>query len=186
MTIDERSLWQAMGDRKKGLFRAKVISPALFSIVYGIYNSFSLGIFWSHVGHTLVPTLGGVASIISTGLYAREMNVEGRSTLGFLRSMAGFIPYTFSLFLMSYLGVYRIWQSLSPLNVWQIVFGLLWIILGYRMLRKFWIITEISGIYLNESKIIERLASVMNRREVLEIYSDEQLGPLLDERVDAG
>jgi len=58
--------------------------------------------------------------------------------------LSGFVPYLYSIYVIAVLGIYGIWLSINPVSIFSIAAGLLWIVLGYYMLRSFWLITELS------------------------------------------
>jgi hypothetical protein len=58
--------------------------------------------------------------------------------------LLGFSPFFFSLYVMGFLGAYTIYTGIVPtLAIWSIIVGLFWIVMGYRMLNQFYLITEI-------------------------------------------
>jgi cytochrome c biogenesis protein CcdA len=61
-----------------------------------------------------------------------------------LVGLSGFVPYFYSVYVMAVLGCYGIWSSIDPLSIFGVAVGVIWILLGYHMLRTFWIITELS------------------------------------------
>ena len=134
---------------KQDLLIAAPTLPAVIAFLYGCYKFFDFGIAVEYYLYTYVPTLGAIVSSICIFLYAdlAFRRIFGRSTRGLpqaLIAFGGFVPYAFSLYLMGFLGVYSLWGLLSNFTIGTLVFGIVWIALGYRMLYTFWIITEIS------------------------------------------
>ena len=134
---------------EQDLLAAKPLLPAVIAFLYGCYKYFDFGIAVEYYLYTYVPTLGAIASSVCIFLYGEmaSRRIFGRSTRGLpqvLIAIGGFVPYAFSLYLMGFLGVYSLWGLLSNFTIGTLVFGIVWIALGYRMLYTFSIITEIS------------------------------------------
>jgi hypothetical protein len=123
---------------------AKVLAPIVAVMIYGTYKFISLGISSDHYLYTYTPVLGGLAAIVGFFVYlhfvSRPRDIRWKNLLISL----GFLPYFFSLYVMSFLGVYTIYTGVIPtLAIWSIIMGVFWIAVGYRMLNQFYLITEI-------------------------------------------
>lgn len=145
MSDGSLTLWQGLSGRERDLFTAKPILPAAIVLAYGVYKFFDLGTAVQHSLLTYVVTVGAAASIICISLYSLAAARPATRGIGaMLVGLSGFVPYFFSIYVMAVLGCYGVWSSINPLSVFGIVAGLIWIALGYHMLRKFWIITELT------------------------------------------
>ena len=179
MDNSELTLWQAMRGRNRDLMAARVALPVLIALIYGIYKFVVLGVTAEHYLYTYLPVIGAVASLVSLMTFSAVVMTEERSVRAMFGALSGFVPYVFSLYLMGFLGGYGIWQSTNPFSIWGVVKGLFWIVLGYRLLRKFWIITEIASIPVsmpvNEMEKILYFKLGMKPKELLPLLADEQV-----------
>jgi hypothetical protein len=145
MTDRSLTLWQGLSGRERDLLTAKPTLPAVILLAYGVYKFFDLGTAVEHSLYTYVVTAGAAASIVCIFLYAVAAARPATRSIGaMLVGLSGFVPYFFSIYVMAVLGGYGIWLSINPLSVFGIIAGFIWIGLGYHMLRKFWIITELT------------------------------------------
>jgi hypothetical protein len=138
---------------KGQILAAEVVTPIIAAMIYGTYKFISLGISWDHFLYTYTPLLGGLVAIagffIYLNLVSKRRTIRWKNLLGLL----GFLPYFFSLCVMSFLGVYAIYRGVIPtLSIWSIIAGLFWIAVGYRMLNRFYLITEIVRRHADISK----------------------------------
>ena len=131
-----------MDDAEKQLLAAKPITPAVVALLYGAYKFFDLGFAIQHYLYTYVPVFGAVVSSICIVLYL-DAGSE-RSIKNMIMGLSGFVPYVFSLYVMGFLGAFSLWGLLSNFTIGTLVFGIVWIFIGYRMLYTFWVITEIT------------------------------------------
>lgn len=131
-----------MSDRERQLLAAKPIVPAVIALLYGAYKFFDLGFAIEHYLYTYVPVFGAVVSSICILLYLHAGSK--RSVKNMIMGLGGFVPYVFSLYLMGFLGAFSLWGLLSDFSIGTLVFGIVWIVIGYRMLYTFWMITEIT------------------------------------------
>ena len=145
--MGEQSLtaWQGMSGRNRDLMTAKPVIPALIALGFGCYKFFDLGTSAEFWPYTYVVTVGGAASIVCIFVFSvAAARPSKRSVAAMLVGLSGFVPYLYSIYVIAVLGIYGIWLSINPVSIFSIAAGLLWIVLGYYMLRSFWLITELS------------------------------------------
>lgn len=120
-------------------------TPAFIAILYGCFNLFALGFGRENYLWTYVLILGGLASIASIMAYmAVAFSPPGRSWAKMFSALSGYIPYFYSLYLLGFLGVYSLWLLVADhFSIGRLFFGIIWTVLGSRMLYTFWIITEL-------------------------------------------
>ena len=133
-----------LSGRDRDLLAAGPSVPAIIALLYGAYKFYDLGFATDNYLYTYVPILGATISVVCVLLYVNLIGKPGRSVIKSLIALSGFIPYAYSLYLMGFLGAYSLWLLLSNFTIGGLVFGLFWIVVGYRMLYTFWKITEIS------------------------------------------
>jgi hypothetical protein len=114
--------------------------PALaVTFLYGTVNVVA-GTDTSRWVDAYIPALGSALSL--AGIFAYTMAMPfGRSLLGMLLALAGFVPYLFALFIIA-LGVGRLYGLLSGFSVGGLVGGIFWLGVGYWLLYWFWVYTE--------------------------------------------
>ena len=134
-----------LSGRDEDLLMAKPLVPAVVAFIYGIYKFYDVGFSTDEYLYTYIPVVGSALSIISVWMYVSSMSVKPkRSISNMLKGYSGFIPYLFSLYLIGFLGLYSLWSLFSSFTFGTFMFGVVWVLLGYRMLYTFWVITEIS------------------------------------------
>jgi hypothetical protein len=116
-------------------------SLAMIPLLYGFYKLYDLGFALEHYPYTYLVIFGALATNAIVPIYAK---ISGKwSVSKMLGAWSGFIPYFFSLYLMGFLGIYGLWGLTSVFSMWTLIFGVVWILVGYRILYTFWLITEI-------------------------------------------
>lgn len=123
----------------------KPVVPALLATLFGVGGLFVYGLSPAFALNTYVLIVGGLMSAFAIVVYMHEiLAVPERSWRATFSALGGIIPYTFSIYLMGYLGIFSFWKSIRDgFTVWLLLTGIVWLLLGYRMLYTFWIITEI-------------------------------------------
>lgn len=126
--------------RNLDLKLAEPSTPAAFALFYGIYKFIDLGVSFDHYLYTYVPVFGSILSIVGIFMFAYAGSKHSKNELSpkyFFMTMVGFIPWAFSIYLIGFLGVYSLWQLIDNFSFWSLVFGISWILIGYRMLSTF-------------------------------------------------
>jgi hypothetical protein len=119
--------------REFDLHAGRALAPTLVFIGYGTVKFFMTGTSLTHWPDTYLAVGGGIASWVAVLLWGAV--VWGKP--GVLRSLcafAAFIPMLYSIYAIAYLGLCTIYRStLVDLSVVGILFGVICILLGYRM-----------------------------------------------------
>ncbi len=119
--------------------------PMIIGTGYGLYQMFKLGVGTVHSLQTYVPLLGGIAAMLGIGAYSRVITKpKVVSWPSALSAMAGFIPYMYGCYLTFYLGFWSLKSQLEGFSLLRLTISLAWIFLGYRSVKKLWILTEVS------------------------------------------
>jgi hypothetical protein len=129
------------GDR----LAARVAVPFVATLVYGTYNLVTLGASSDHYLYTYIPLLGGIAAIAGLLTYYLVV-VTGHGQRSWKNGLVllGFLPYFFSLYIIGFLGVYSMYRGIvGAFSIWSILAGLFWIVVGYRGLNQYYLMTEI-------------------------------------------
>ncbi|HWA70477.1 MAG TPA: hypothetical protein VG821_11675 [Rhizomicrobium sp.] len=110
------------------------IVPAIAGIIYGVIYFFE----YPTPPRTTAAILfvGGIASLIfiQTTIWV-FFSPPGRSWGKALAAISVFIPYLYSLFLMGYLGLWKLWLGISAYHgVLPILVAIFWTSVGWRML----------------------------------------------------
>ena len=115
---------------KGDIIAARIEVPILVVMIYGIVEFIRLGWSQDYYLFTYAPVLGGVAA--SVGLF----------TYFFLVSV--FLPYFHSLYIMGVLGLYTIYEGIiGKFSFWSMIGGLFWVFLGFHLIYRFYLMTEI-------------------------------------------
>jgi hypothetical protein len=117
------------------LAAGQTLAPTAIFIGYGIVKFFSLGTDLTHWPDTYLAVGGGVASWISVFLWG--VILWGQKRVSMLYAVCAFFAFTpmlYSIYGISYLGLYTIYVSIVvSFSIGGILFGLVCVALGYRM-----------------------------------------------------
>ena len=126
-------------DRTATVLMGGVIVPALLTAIYGVVELFRHGVGPSLWPTTYLPLVGGLAAIAALPVHIHTAKApDSRSWLLAAGSLAVFIPYLLSLYVMGFLGAWAIYHAVTshPLEWGHALFGVLWVLVGWRMLFK--------------------------------------------------
>ena len=130
----------AKGDR----VAARVEAPIIAVMIYGIYKFIELGVSLDHYLYTYTPLLGGVAASAGLLTYYFIVARPHKKSWKNLLLLLGFLPYFFSLYVIGFLGLYRIYGGVvGEFSIWSLIVGLFWVVVGYRIINQFYLMTEI-------------------------------------------
>src|SRR6266496_4538418 len=99
-------------------------------------------------GGSSEPTLRlawSVASIIALFAYVRELRpdqLEKRKAIS-IGVLSALIAWAFSVYLCFYLGVWRIVRLPWHFSLRQLLIGLFWVYVGYRLAHWLWLLSEV-------------------------------------------
>lgn len=126
-----------MRDAPVNIERSELIGgvavPATLAAGYGAFRLITGG---DNTVVNVILVSGGLLTLLVIGPYASVISSEERrSWSGALTALGGFIPYLLSLFLMGYLGIYALWETVTKsLSIWSVLGALFWLLVGWRQL----------------------------------------------------
>nr|OAP96843.1 hypothetical protein A4U53_37410 [Rhizobium leguminosarum] len=121
-----------------------MLGIALF-ILYGAYRMTQEGVWPSWPNGTILLG-GGVVSMAFVVLYMRSIeDGPGRSWAKAASAFGGLIPYLYPLYVIGYVGIWSLIQLVTVGFTWSgLGAGMFGVIFGYRILKTFYDITELS------------------------------------------
>jgi hypothetical protein len=129
--------------------RAEMVGKPMLAIVlvvfYGIYRMTQEGV-WPTWPNGTILVVGGIISMAFVVLYMRSIEAgPGRSWAKAGSAFGGLIPYLYSLYVIGYVGVWSLVQLVTTGFTWSgPAAGIFGVIFGYRILKTFYEITELS------------------------------------------
>lgn len=132
--------------------RAEMVGKPLLAIalvvIYGIYVVVQEGVLPPGWPNGTILVVGGVLSAVAIAAYAGTMRMGSKPGIGnALSAVGGLIPYLYSLYVFGYVGVWSIARLfMDGFSVGGLLVGIFGILLGYRILKTFYDITEASGL----------------------------------------
>lgn len=138
--------------------RADLLGRPLFAVLvviaYGIYRLWQEGIAPAGWPNGSVLVFGGIVSAAFIVVYMRILEKgSGKSFGKALGALGGLIPYVYSLYVIGYVGIWSLVQLFTVGFTWTgLIVGIVFALLGYRILFTFWQITEIGeGLRVSET-----------------------------------
>jgi hypothetical protein len=129
---------------KGDMHAARVLAPINAVMIYGLYEFITLGVSLDHYLHTYIPLLGGVVAFAGFFTYYLVASMPRKISWKNLLQLLGLLPYCFALYVVGFLGLYTIYRGLVEVfSIWLIIAGLFWATVGYVILNRFYLITEI-------------------------------------------
>jgi hypothetical protein len=115
--------------------RAKTLAPTIIFITYGVVKFSTLGASLAHWPDTYLAVAGGIASWLAVLLWGVVVWRNRKSSVfRSLCALSACIPMLYSIYAITYLGVYGVYYSIiDSFSVFGILFGLVCIGLGFRM-----------------------------------------------------
>jgi hypothetical protein len=141
--------------QRLGFAMMPILLLLLVPLGYSLYNLFSLGVSSTHSPYTFAPLVGSVLSALSLLVYAVGMTLGHRWLAGF-NTVSGSIPYFFALYMMGFLGAYRLYQLRNRFSLGEMSIGVFWTLVGYAVLYLYRLFTETVA---REVQMQERLSS---------------------------
>jgi hypothetical protein len=130
----ERPMTDApVSGREFDLRAGETLAPTIVFVTYGVVKFFTLGTSVTHWPDTYLALAGGIASWLAVLLWGVVV-WRKRSLFRTLCALAAYVPMLYSIYAITYLGVYGVYYSIiDSFSVLGILFGLVCIGLGYRM-----------------------------------------------------
>ncbi|MFT4163390.1 hypothetical protein [Shinella sp.] len=114
-------------------------------IIYGIYRIYQEGV-WPSWPNGTILVAGGIISAACIVAYMKSIEGgPGRSWAKAFSAFGGLIPYAYSLYVIGYVGIWSLVQLFTVGFSWGgLIAGLFGLVFGYRILKTFYDITELS------------------------------------------
>ena len=123
----------------------KPMFAILIVVISGIYRMVQEGV-WPAWPNGTILVIGGLVSAACIFAYMRS--IEGGPGRSWGKAAAGFsglIPYAYSLYVIGYVGIWSLVQIFTVGFTWTgLIAGLFGVLIGYRILKTFYDITELS------------------------------------------
>lgn len=131
--------------RAVALLMGQAIFPIAIFIAYGIYRLVQEGLRPEGWPNGLVLVAGGILSGFCIIAFSKSLEAKGQSVKNSVSAFLGFIPYIYFCYIVFYVGIWSLVQQFTiGFSVSGLLIGLFGILLGYRGLSSFYMITEIA------------------------------------------
>jgi hypothetical protein len=129
---------------KGDIVAARIEVPVLVVMIYGVLEFIRLGWSQDHYLYTYAPVLGGVAASVGLFTYFFLVSVRRKRSWKTLLFLLALLPYFYSLYIMGVLGLYTIFEGvIGKFSLWSMISGLFWIFVGFHLIYRFYLMTEI-------------------------------------------
>jgi hypothetical protein len=129
---------------KGHILAARIEVPILAAMIYGVVEFIRLGWSQAHYLYTYAPVLGGIAASAGLFTFFFVLSVERKKSRKTLLALLGLLPYLYALYIMGVLGLYTILEGvIGEDSVWSMIGGVLWVFVGFHLLYRFYLVTEI-------------------------------------------
>ncbi|THK37646.1 hypothetical protein EHS39_13495 [Ensifer sp. MPMI2T] len=132
----------------------KPVFAILLVVIYGIYRIVQEGIWPAGWPNGTILAAGGILSAVAIFAYMRTIEGgRGRSLGKALSAFGGLLPYAYSLYVIFHVGLWSLVQLFTVgFAVTGLLVGVVGILLGYRILKTFYDITELGNARLASEK----------------------------------
>jgi hypothetical protein len=139
---------------KGDIVAARIEVPILAAMTYGIVEFIRLGWSQDHYLYTYAPVLGGVSASVGLFTYFFLISAERKSSRKNFLLLLGCLPYLYSLYIMGVLGLYTIYEGvIGKFSSWSMIGGILWVFVGFHLIYRFYLMTEIVRQHDEKTKI---------------------------------
>jgi hypothetical protein len=129
---------------KGHILAARIEVPILAAMTYGAVEFTRLGWSQAHYLYTYAPVLGGIAASAGLFTYFFVVSVERKNSQKNLLFLLGLLPNLYALYIMGVLGLYTILEGvIGEDSVWSMIGGVLWVFVGFHLIYRFYLVTEI-------------------------------------------
>ena len=129
---------------KGHILAARIEVPILAAMIYGAVEFIRLGWSQAHYLYTYASVVGGVAASAGLFTYFFIVSVERKSSQKTLLFLLGLLPNLYALYIMGVLGLYTILEGvIGEDSVWSMIGGVLWVFVGFHLIYRFYLVTEI-------------------------------------------
>jgi hypothetical protein len=142
--MDSLTLAPELKGAKGDIVAARIEVPVLVAMIYGVLEFIRLGWSQDHYLYTYAPVLGGVAASVGLFTYFFLVSVRRKRSWKTLLFLLALLPYLYSLYIMGVLGLYTIFGGvIGEFSFWSMISGLFWIFVGFHLIYRFYLMTEI-------------------------------------------
>ena len=142
--MDSLTVAPELKGAKGDIVAARIEVPILVVMIYGVLEFIRLGWSQDHYLYTYAPVLGGVAASVGLFTYFFLVSVRRRRSWKNLLFLLALLPYFYSLYIMGVLGLYTIFEGvIGKFSFWSMISGLFWIFVGFHLIYRFYLMTEI-------------------------------------------
>jgi len=130
----------------------KIGFPCFMAFIYGLIRVIR---FHLSEWQGLTILIGATLSLMGTiahSISIIKFKKDEKSWLGVFLSLSGFFPYLFGCFLVFYKGFWSFKYLLISFSFWKLISPAIWILLGYRIVSQFHLMTEL-GRSIDEGRI---------------------------------
>ena len=129
---------------KGDIVAARIEVSILVVMIYGVVEFVRLGWSQDHYLYTYAPVLGGVAASVGLFTYFFLVSVRSKRSWKHLLVLLSLLPYFYALYIMGVLGLYMIFEGIIGMfSIWSMLGGVFWFFLGFHLLYRFYLMTEI-------------------------------------------
>jgi hypothetical protein len=144
MDSDSFTVAPELKGAKGDIVAARIEVPVLVVMIYGVLEFIRLGWSQDHYLYTYAPVLGGVAASVGLFTYFFLVSVRRKRSWKTLLFLLALLPYFYSLYIMGVLGLYTIFEGvIGKFSIWSMISGLFWIFVGFHLIYRFYLMTEI-------------------------------------------
>jgi hypothetical protein len=128
--------------RKGDMNAARVLTPIVLAMGYGIYNFIRLGIDPAQYLYTYVPLFGGMAATFGFLAWYFRVSKPLKVSWSNLLILLGMIPYVYFVYAIGFIGLYMIYRGIVGWSIWLVIGGVIWTSVLYHGIYMFWVMTE--------------------------------------------
>jgi hypothetical protein len=142
--MDSSTVAPELRGTKGDIVAAKIEVSILVAMIYGIVEFIRLGWSQDYYLYTYAPVLGGVAASVGLFTYFFLISLDRKRSFKTLLILLGLLPYLYGLYIMGVLGLYTIYEGvIGKFSFWAMVGGVIWVFLGFHLIYRFYLLTEI-------------------------------------------
>ncbi len=122
----------------------KPLFAILLVVIYGIYRIVQEGV-WPAWPNGTILVVGGIVYAVCIIAYMKSIEGgPGRSWGKAVSGFGGLIPYAYSLYVIVFVGIWSLVQLVAiGVSLGGLIAGLFGVLIGYRILKSFYDITEV-------------------------------------------
>jgi hypothetical protein len=129
---------------KGHILAARIEVPVLAAMIYGVVEFVRLGWSRDYWLYTYAPVLGGIAASAGLFTYFFVVSVERKTSRKNLLFLLSLLPNLYAIYIMGVLGLYTILEGvIGEDSVWSMIGGVVWVFVGFHLMYRFYLVTEI-------------------------------------------